>query len=110
MFMDLTNWWMWDWLDGHTQRVVVPGGNQGVFLGSGLAPGLLDPSVGDTGSGIEAPSTSAKDTELCGGKGWDTQRDLGRLDLMEVKSKFPQPKLRLGGGWTESSPKENYFG
>lgn len=79
-----------------------PRGVLGVRTGQGCWTPLL-------GSGIEAPSTSAKDTELCGGKGWGTQ-SLGRLDLREVKSKFPQPKLRLGGGWTESSPEKKDFG
>ena len=96
----------------------------------GLA--LFNIFVGDTDSGIEAPSASSPTTLSCvvrshaGGKGCAIQRDLDRLErwdpanLMKfnkAKDKVlhmgrgnPKHKHRLDEEWLESSPKEKDLG
>ncbi|GAB0178507.1 mitochondrial enolase superfamily member 1 [Grus japonensis] len=122
-----TTWWIRNWLDGRTQRVVVNGSmskwrteTSGVPQGSVLGPALFNIFVGDTDSGIECKF--ANNTKLRGVvdtlEGRDAiQRDLDRLERWAHACKVPHvgwrnPKhdYRLGEEWIESSPEEKDLG
>ncbi|GAB0190142.1 mitochondrial enolase superfamily member 1 [Grus japonensis] len=123
-FNGWTTWWIKNWLDGRTQRVVVNGSmskwrtvTSGVSQGSVLGPALFNIFVGNMESGIECTlSKFANNAKLCGVvdyhhvEGRDAiQRDLDRLERWARvnRMKFNKATCKvLHVGWR--NPKHNY--
>ncbi|GAB0186294.1 triadin [Grus japonensis] len=134
-----TSWWIKNWLDGCTQKVVVNGSMSkwrmvmsGVPQGSVLGPALYNSFARDMDSGTECTLSKFDNSlKLCGAvnmlEGRDAiERDLNRLErwahliplnFNKAKCKVlhmgwgnPKHSYRLGGECVESSPEEKDLG